>query len=127
MARRILVVGAGKSTSYLLDYFLEHSEEEDLLITVADKTPQAIPREIQDHSRSEVVSLDISDEENRKSCVRQADIVVSMLPAALHLKVAQDCLEFGKNLVTASYSSQGMRQMDPEVRKRTCFYERNRP
>lgn len=122
MARRILVVGAGKSTSYLLDYFLEHSEEEDLLITVADKTPQAIPREIQDHSRSEVVSLDISDEENRKSCVRQADIVVSMLPAALHLKVAQDCLEFGKNLVTASYISEGMRQMDPEVRKKGLVF-----
>jgi saccharopine dehydrogenase-like NADP-dependent oxidoreductase len=122
MARRILVVGAGKSTSYLLDYFLEHAAEEDLLITIADKNPQAIPMEVQKHPRAAVAALDIADEAARRSRVEQADIVVSMLPPSLHLEIARDCLHFGKNLVTASYISEGMRHLDAAVREKGLVF-----
>jgi len=122
MSRSILVVGAGKSTSYLLDYFLEKSEEEDLKIIIGDKNPDGVPEALHRHPNAEVILLDITDAENRKIRVKQADIVVSMLPASMHLEMARDCLEFGKNLVTASYVSEGMRQLDPEVRGKGLIF-----
>lgn len=122
MARSILVVGAGKSTSYLLDYFLEHSDKEDLRLIIADKDASGVPGEVLNHPRTELVTLDISDEQKRKSQVQRADIIVSMLPPGLHLEIARDCLEFGKNLVTASYTSKEMRALDPEVRKKGLVF-----
>ncbi len=122
MSRNILVVGAGKSTSYLLDYLLEQSGEENLKITIGDKHPEGIPESLHQHPNARVIRLDIADLETRKARVREADIVISMLPASLHLEIAKDCLEFGKNLVTASYVSNEMRQMDPEVRKKGLVF-----
>ena len=122
MPRRIFIVGAGKSTSYLLQYLLEHAEEEQLFLAVADKNPENIPAEFREHPLTEILTLDISDRERRRFEVGQAAIVISMLPATMHLEVARDCLEFGKDLVTASYISEGMRALDDQVRSRGLVF-----
>ncbi len=122
MSRRILLVGAGKSTSYLLDYLLEHSGEENLEIIIADKYPEAIPEQLHNHPNSSVIGLDISDNTSRRAEIDRADIVISMLPARLHLEVAKDCLEASKNLVTASYISPEMRELDSEVKKKGLIF-----
>ena len=116
MARCILVVGAGKSTSYLLDYLLDKTREERLKIIIADKNPEGIPDKLHTHPDTEVIGLDVADQASRIAQVTKADIVISMLPPRLHLEVAKDCLEAGKNLITASYISEGMRKMDAAVR-----------
>ncbi len=122
MSRSILVVGAGKSTSYLLDYFLEQSGEENLKIVIGDKNPDGVPETYHKHPNSRVIPLDITDVQTRKDHVKQADIIVSMLPPTMHLDIARDCLEFNKNLVTASYISDGMRQLDSEVRRKGLVF-----
>ena len=122
MSRSILVVGAGKSTSYLLDYFLEQSGEENLKVVIGDKNPDGIPETYHKHPNSRVIPLDINDVQTRKDNVKQADIIVSMLPPTMHLEIARDCLEFNKNLVTASYISDGMRQLDSEVRRKGLVF-----
>ena len=122
MSRSILVVGAGKSTSYLLDYLLEKSAEEDLRIIIGDKNPDGIPEALHQHPHAEVIPMDIADEQTRKAKVKQADIVVSMLPPTMHLEIARDCLEFGKNLVTASYIGEEMRRLDSQVREKGLIF-----
>ncbi len=117
MLRNILVLGAGKSTSYLLDYFLEKSTSEKLHLTIGDLNPKSIPETIGNHDNCTVFTLDILQDEDRKKAISDADIVVSMLPARLHIKVAQDCLHHKKHLVTASYVSDEIRELDPEVKK----------
>jgi len=44
--------------------------------------------------------------------VRAADIVVSLMPPHLHILLAHDCLEFRKNLITSSYISPEMKELD---------------
>ncbi|MGA9240275.1 saccharopine dehydrogenase family protein [Robiginitalea sp.] len=122
MARCILVVGAGKSTSYLLDYLLDKTREERLKIIIADKNPEGIPEKLHTHPDTQVIRLDIADQAARGAQVAQADIVISMLPPSLHLEVAKDCLEAGKNLITASYISEGMRKMDSAVREKGLVF-----
>lgn len=122
MTRRILIVGAGKSTAYLLEYLLEHAAAEHLFVTVADKYPENIPAHYRAHSQMEIIALDASNSEMRRTEVQKAQVVVSMLPPAMHLELAKDCLDFGKNLITASYVSEGMRALDQDVRAKGLLF-----
>ncbi len=115
MSRKILVLGAGKSTSFLIDYFLDKSTSENLSLIIADLNPKAIATKIRNHPNCEVVTLDIFDEEALKKQVSAATIVVSMLPARFHIKVAQNCLAYGKHLVTASYVSDDIKKLHDAV------------
>lgn len=122
MARTILVVGAGKSTSYLLDYLLEKSAEEQIHLNIGDLHPENIPDKFASHPNCTVFQLDIFNETERKKAVSEASIVVSMLPASLHINVAQDCLEFEKHFITASYVSDQLRALDEDVKKKGLVF-----
>lgn len=117
MVRTILVIGAGKSTSYLLDYILKKSEEENLHLKIGDLHPEHIPKEFTSHPNCTVFTLDIFNDGERKKAVSEASIVISMLPASLHIKVAEDCIQFKKHLITASYVSKELEALDGEAKK----------
>ncbi|MGJ8660318.1 MAG: saccharopine dehydrogenase NADP-binding domain-containing protein, partial [Cellulophaga fucicola] len=97
MLRQILVLGAGKSTAYLVDYLLGKAKEEKLHITIADLQPENIAASIAGHNACTVVGLDIFNIEERQKLIEKATIVVSMLPASLHILVAKDCVGFKKH------------------------------
>ncbi|MBU2995557.1 saccharopine dehydrogenase NADP-binding domain-containing protein [Cellulophaga baltica] len=122
MLRKILVIGAGKSTSYLLDYFLEQSDSEKLHITIADINPEQIPVKFKVHSNFTILKLDSSDTPTRETHISQSDIVVSMLPAFLHTIIAKDCIKFKKHLVTASYVSDKIKLLDEEAKKNNLIF-----
>ena len=103
--QRILVVGAGRSASTLIQYLLDFSEENDWLITVADFDLELAKKKVNNHTNAKAISFDVFDEEQRNDGIRNADIVVSMLPASMHILLAEDCVFQGKNMVTASYVS----------------------
>ena len=50
------------------------------------------------------------------SGVKRGDVVVSMLPASMHLRVAELCLENGAHFVTSSYLSEDMAALDEQAR-----------
>ena len=120
--RKILVIGAGKSTAYLMDYFLEKSGPEQLELQVADVNPDNVPHSVSSHPACTVIALDILDDAKRAAFIQEADIIVSMLPARFHIKVAEDCLTYGKHLVTASYISKEIRSMDAKVREKGLVF-----
>lgn len=120
--RSILIFGAGKSSSSLVNYLLEKSGSESLELIIADISPDNAKLLVKDHPKGRVVQLDIFQDEQRKEQIRKADLVISMLPASLHTLVARDCIEFGKNLVTASYISDDLKKMDPEVKKKGLVF-----
>ena len=56
------------------------------------------------------------------SGVKPDDVVVSMLPASMHLRAAELCLENGAHFVTSSYISEEMAALDEQVKvKQLCF------
>lgn len=114
--RKIVVIGAGKSTSFMLDYFLKKSESEQLHITIVDQNADGIADAIKKHPACTFVVLDIFNEKDRIHILSEADIVVSMLPARFHMTIAKDCLALKKHLVTASYVNNDMKTMDAEVK-----------
>lgn len=120
--RRILIVGAGRSASALVRYLLEKSNEEQLEIVIADINTELASRLVGGHPNGKVMELDIFDVESRKKTISDSDIVISMLPARFHLEIARDCIEFGKNLVTASYVSKELKELDAEVKKKGLVF-----
>lgn len=122
MSRKILVVGAGKSTSYLFDYFLNNAKDEKLHLTIGDIDPDTIPSSIRENPFCTVIHLDIFKDEERKKAIQDADIVVSMLPARFHIQLAYDCLFYNKHLVTASYVSKEIKALDNEAKKKGLVF-----
>ncbi|MGG7036906.1 MAG: saccharopine dehydrogenase C-terminal domain-containing protein, partial [Flavobacterium sp.] len=114
--RNILIFGAGRSASSLIQYLLNKSEEEKIRLTIADLSLESAQHKTSHHPNATAIALDILNENQRRSEIQKADIVISMLPAHLHIEIAKDCLSFRKNLVTASYISDAMRDLDEEVK-----------
>ncbi len=120
--RKILVIGAGKSTAVLIKYFQDKSITENLHITIGDISVDNAKRLAGDHSNTEAITLDIFNQELREQVIKNTDIVVSMLPARFHIEVAKDCLKFDKCMVTASYVSPEMKELDAEARKKGLVF-----
>lgn len=116
--RNILIIGAGRSASSLIKYLLDKSTSENLHIIVADVNLDSAKSKINNHKNATAIALDIFKEDERKPAIKKADIVVSMLPARMHLEVAKDCLLYGKNMVTASYVSKEMQELDTTVKEK---------
>lgn len=120
--RRILIVGAGRSASALVRYLLEKSREEQLKIIIADINIENAAKLVGGHPNAKVIELDIFDLDSRKKAVAESDIVISMLPARFHLEIAKDCIELRKNLVTASYVSKELKELDGQVREKGLVF-----
>jgi len=120
--RSILIIGAGRSASSLIRYLLSKSESENLHLIVADLSLALAEKKTQKHPNATPIALDIFNAPERKAAIEKASIVISMLPAHLHIEIAKDCLEFKKHLVTASYISDAMQALDEEAKKNNLIF-----
>lgn len=119
---RILILGAGRSASTMIQYLLKVSEENQWQITVADYSKELAEQKIGGHPRGKAIALDAEDNEEMVINISRADLVVSMLPAAMHPEVAQICLSHGKHLVNASYVPQAIRDMHEKAEKKNLLF-----
>ncbi|NND04870.1 MAG: saccharopine dehydrogenase [Saprospiraceae bacterium] len=113
--KNILVIGAGRSSHVLIEFLLANAEQFRWLVTVADAEPSAAARRINGHKHGLSVWLDVNKPNDRKDLIKRSDLVISLLPAQLHLKVAKDCLLLRKHLLTASYLSPDIESMHDVV------------
>ena len=120
--RNILIIGAGKSASYLIQYFLDKSKAENLEITIGDLEISNAKKWIGNHANAKALKLDIFNKTARQQAIQNADLVVSMLPARFHIEVAKDCLTFRKHMVTASYVSEEMQALDKEAKAKSLVF-----
>ncbi|MDA8591628.1 saccharopine dehydrogenase NADP-binding domain-containing protein [Flavobacteriaceae bacterium] len=120
--RTILIIGAGKSTAYLVQYLLQKSEVEQLRIILADKNSAFAEKLINQHPNGQAIAFDVFDKEQREKEIKKADIVVSMLPARFHIEVAKDCLRLSKNMVTASYVSNEMQALHKDAEAKGLLF-----
>lgn len=120
--KSILLFGAGKSATVLIDYLLEHAIAENWKVTVADVDLKLAQSKVMHSQRAAAVSFDISDTEERGKYIKHADIVISLLPPALHITVAKDCIRYHKHLLTASYLDDEIKKLEPEVSRNKILF-----
>ena len=119
--RKVLIVGAGKSSPFLIKYLIENSVTENLFILIADANLQNL-KKINKNKRCKTILFDINDVNQKNKLIQDADIVISLLPAHLHISIAKTCLELNTNLLTASYISEEMKSLNNEVKKRNLIF-----
>lgn len=120
--RHILVIGAGRSASSLIKYLLDHSEKEQLHITIGDLSKELALQKTKNHKNATAIAFDVFNEEQRKAEIQKANIVISMLPAHLHIEVAKDCVTYKKHMVTASYISPAMQELDETAKANELIF-----
>jgi len=118
----ILIIGAGLSSSSLIKYVLEQAAVRSWFVTVADANLENAEKKVRNHPNGRAVWLDVLKVNDRRELIGRADVVVSILPAHLHLEVAHDCVKLKKHLITASYVSQEMYRLGDEARDRELIF-----
>ncbi|SDC96108.1 saccharopine dehydrogenase C-terminal domain-containing protein [Niabella drilacis] len=120
--KKILLFGAGKSATVLIRYLLDHASTENWTLTIADITAEPALSKLNGHQSGKAVVADLNDLHARERLVRDADLVISMLPPSFHILIAKDCLEFKKHFLTASYIDEELLLLKEAIAKNNLLF-----
>ena len=113
--KKILLVGAGRTAASLVTYLKNFAEEKGWEVTVADQSLELAEQRAGNHSRIKAIKFDVFDDEQRETEVSKSNVVLSLLPEALHIHLVKDCLKHKVHLLTASYISQQMKSFHEDA------------
>ncbi|MBP6876019.1 MAG: saccharopine dehydrogenase NADP-binding domain-containing protein [Candidatus Eisenbacteria bacterium] len=111
---RVLLLGAGLVTRPLVRYLLD---QPGLELTIASRTVAKAEALLEGHPRGRAREVLVDDERALSQLVSAHDLSISLLPYVYHVRVANLCLQHGKHMVTTSYISPAMRELDGDARK----------
>lgn len=115
---KILVLGAGLSSSDLIKYLLDHSKVLGWTVRVGDLSIETARQKVNNHPNGQAIQFDINNNKQLQEEVSWATVVISLLPAFMHPVVAQECVRQGKHMLTASYVSDTMKSLHEEAQQR---------
>jgi saccharopine dehydrogenase-like NADP-dependent oxidoreductase len=119
---KVLVLGAGRSSKTLITYLLERSARHGWSVIVGDKNIAAAESWIGNHACGKAIKIDLDDQERSREVIALADVVISLLPASLHFRVAELCLSLRKHLLTASYVTEQMKSLHAEAKANDLLF-----
>ncbi len=115
--KKITILGAGLSATSLINYLLERAEKYDWNIKLGDYDLDLAKSKVNGNPRGAAFQFDVTNEELVAEIVSKSDIVVSMMPASFHHIIAKECVKHKKNMLTASYVSDAMKQLNDEAKE----------
>ena len=119
--KKIVVFGAGLSATYLIKYLEDNAQACGWELTIIDRDVELAKSKC--HLPNTVcIELDINDNEKVAAEIAGSSLVVSMLPASLHITIAKICLAQGIHLATASYLSDEIEALETEVSKKGLIF-----
>ena len=117
--KHILILGAGLVARPMVRYLLETTEHH---VTVASRTVAKAEAMIDGHPRGRAVAALADDVAGMDPLIQEADLVVSLVPYIYHVAVAKLCLKHNKHLVTTSYVSPAMKELDAEAQAKGLLF-----
>ena len=120
--KTILLFGAGKSATVLIDYLINECAANKWKFIIADANKAQILAKTNHSTIAEACEVDITDDDKRAALIERAHVVISMMPPALHFLIAKDCVEYRKHLLTASYLDEKMKSLKDEINNRKLFF-----
>ena len=97
-------------TVKLANFYLRLKSASDKLHEAAELT--------KNRNRVEAKKLDVNESFELSNLISSHDIVVSLIPASMHPIIAASCIEHKKHMVTASYISAAMAQLDQKAKEK---------
>ncbi|KAF9790341.1 Saccharopine dehydrogenase-domain-containing protein [Thelephora terrestris] len=107
--QRILMLGSGMVAGPAIS---EICKRNDIELVVASNSLSGAESLTHRHENASAVFIDTADQVVVESMISQSDLVISLLPVSFHPAIAKLCIKQRKHLVTASYISPAMRDLD---------------
>ena len=108
--KNIVLFGAGKSATYLIDYLSQVCLTNHWILTIADSNPDLLNKKLSGLKAVRPVRVNVENPAEKDSLIESADLVISLLPPTLHILVARGCIAASKSLLTASYVDEDIRR-----------------
>jgi saccharopine dehydrogenase-like NADP-dependent oxidoreductase len=115
--KKILVLGAGLSATTMISYLLSCAEEYNWIITVGDVDFEKAKAKVNGHKRGFALKFDVCQMEEVNKNIKNSDVVISLLPARYHHIIAKSCVENKRSMITASYVTPEMTELDEDAKK----------
>lgn len=119
---QLLVLGAGKSTIYLLEYLRDKATTNQWHLKICDLNIEHLGTAFSSHPDVSLQVLDVSDITAVEELISVSKLVISMVPAFMHPEIAKLCLKHEKNLITPSYISPELKAMDEAVKAKGLLF-----
>jgi len=116
--KKILLIGAGRSTGSLIKYLTDNARTNKWELLIADRNFEFLDEKIKELPFVTALVFDVNDQEQREALIKSSSLVISMLPAHMHIDVAKDCIKYQKHMVTASYISKEMQSLHEAAKER---------
>jgi saccharopine dehydrogenase (NADP+, L-glutamate forming) len=113
--KKIVVLGAGQSSPFLIRHLLELAAGRGWIVTVADRDPELAAARVAGHPLGEAIALDAAAEQRLAATVGGADLLVNLLPPDLQLPIARECLRQRVPMVSVSYATPEIRALGEEA------------
>jgi saccharopine dehydrogenase (NADP+, L-glutamate forming) len=110
--KRVLVLGAGLVARPLVRYLLEKGYQ----VVMASRTASKAEAMIAGHPNGKALALNVQDEAVLSQLISDCDLAVSLVPYTFHPVVAKHCIRHRKHMVTTSYVSAAMQELDGAAR-----------
>ncbi|MEO6961643.1 MAG: saccharopine dehydrogenase NADP-binding domain-containing protein, partial [Puia sp.] len=120
--KNIVLFGAGKSATCLIDYLSGVCRDNHWLLTVADADTEALNKKISGLPAVQPAVVNVKHSEERLFLIEKADLVISLLPPELHILIARSCVACSKNLLTASYVDVNVRLLQREIEEKGLLF-----
>ena len=115
--KRILVIGAGQSSTFLISYLLELAKERGWFVTVGDRDADLAAARVDGHRSGNAIRFDVNDATLRASQIDQADVVINLAPAAYGGLIAWECVGRGRHMISVSYRNQEVRDLHQDAHR----------
>ncbi|KAH0537838.1 Saccharopine dehydrogenase [NADP(+), L-glutamate-forming] [Glutinoglossum americanum] len=110
--QRVLLLGAGFVVRPTLDIL----DAAGIKITVACRTLHSAEKLSQGVKNATPISLDVTNSDALDTEVAKVDLVVSLIPYTFHATVIKSAIKNKKNVVTTSYVSPAMLELEQEAK-----------
>jgi len=120
--KNIVVFGAGKSATCLIDYLTGVSLQKSWSLTIADSNIESLQKKLIKSPGIVPAQVNVENARERTALIQKADLVISLLPPSLHILIAKDCITNFKNLLTASYVDKEIRKLSSQIEKNNLFF-----
>ena len=114
--KKIVIFGAGRSSTSLIEYLLSIAEEQNLLITLLDYNEELAKLKINNHKFGEAHFIDANNQIERLKFIKESQLVISMLPAHMHLGIVKDAIHEKVHVITPSYVTEEIRSLNADAK-----------
>ncbi|PWY87357.1 saccharopine dehydrogenase [Aspergillus sclerotioniger CBS 115572] len=110
---KVLLLGSGFVTKPTVEVL----SKADVHVTVACRTLESAQKLSGDFKNSKAISLDVTDDTALDKALSEHDLVISLIPYTFHATVIKSAIRTKKHVVTTSYVSPAMMELDEECKK----------